>query len=197
MILAPLDRRGAVGSVDVQKRTVELVFSTGAGVVRYDWLDGKQYLERLSLEAAHIRLDRLNAGAPLLNAHSALSLADQIGVVEPGSVKLTKQEARATVRFSKRADVEPFFQDVCDGIIRNVSVGYRVHRFEEQAAGKDNALPVRLATDWEPYEISLVPMGADAGAGVRTSSTLTPADADRARRLRLASVRALSQGDFR
>jgi len=139
MILAPLDRRAAVGSVNVEKRTCELVFSTGSGVVRFDWLDGKQYLERLSLDPAHIRLDRLNAGAPLLNAHNNGSLSDMLGVVEPNTVKLTKQEARATVRFSKRADVEPILQDVRDGIVRNVSVGYRVHRFEEQAAARQAA----------------------------------------------------------
>ena len=166
--LAPLDRRAAVTSLDPEKRTVELVFSTGADVARYDWETGSRFLERLSLDPKHIRLDRLNHGAPLLNAHSAYALADQIGIVEEGTAVLGKGEARATVRFSKRSDVEPIFRDVQDGIIRNVSVGYRVHRFEQQNK-EQNELPVRLATDWEPYEISMVPMGADAGARVRAS----------------------------
>lgn len=166
--LAPLDRRAAVTSLDPEKRTVELVFSTGADVVRYDWETGSRFLERLSLDPKHIRLDRLNHGAPLLNTHSAYALADQIGIVEEGTAVLGKGEARATVRFSKRLDVEPIFRDVQDGIIRNVSVGYRVHRFEQQNK-EQNELPVRLATDWEPYEISMVPMGADAGARVRAS----------------------------
>lgn len=204
--MVPLDRRIAVGRVDDETRTVELVFSTKAGgdVLRYDWDTGKKFWERLSLDAGHVRLDRLNHGAPLLNAHSAWELGNVIGVVEENSVVLTKSEARATVRFSRRADVEPFYQDVRDGIIRNVSVGYRVHRMEEQAAGKDG-YPVRLAVDWEPYEISMVPMGADAGARVRQRSSEVETyacalvasgvpqagvtDADRVRRLRLASVR--------
>lgn len=203
--VAPLDRRAAVGTIDAEKRTTELVFSTAAGgdVLRYDWDTGQKFWERLSLDPAHVRLDRLNHGAPLLNAHSAYALADIIGVVEDDSVKLLKGEARATVRFSKRADIEPIFQDVRDGIIRNVSVGYRVHRMEEQPKGKDG-YPVRLATDWEPYEISMVPMGADSGARVRKSSDVETnacvvvpcimprslvSDADRARRLRLAAVR--------
>lgn len=200
----PLDRRAAVDTIDADARTVELVFSTvsGGDVLRYDWDSGQRYWERLSLDPKHVRLDRLNNGAPLLNAHSAYELSNVIGVVEDGSAVLSKSDARATVRFSKRNDVEPYYRDVLDKIIRNVSVGYRVHRFAEQADGKDG-FPVRLAVDWEPYEISMVPMGADAGARVRKSPDVETnpcalvasgasiphvTDADRARRLRLVSV---------
>lgn len=173
IVMVPLDRRADVGSVDPESRTAELVFSTVAGgdVLRRDWTTGEKYIERLSLDPKHVTLDRLNSGrAPLLNAHSAYAIGDVIGVVEADSVKLLKAEARAVVRFSKRADVEPIFQDVRDGIIRNVSVGYRVTRFEPTDERKDN-IPVRLATAWEPYEISMVPMGADSGAHVRQRST--------------------------
>jgi hypothetical protein len=195
--LAPLDLRAAVGAVTEETRSVELIFTTGADVMRYDWDTGRRYIERLSLDPKHVRLERLNAGAPLLDSHSAYSIASQIGVVEDGTAKLAAKEGRATVRFSKRADVEPFYQDVRDKIIRNVSVGYRVHRFEE-TAGKGE-MPVRLATDWEPYEISMVPMGADTGARVRSSRDVptNPCvliargvdDADRVRRFRLAQAR--------
>jgi hypothetical protein len=196
--ILPLCGRAAVRSIDDENRSVELVFSTGAAVERFDWWTGKRYLEKLSLKPDHIRLERLNSGAPLLDAHSAYSITDQIGVVEPGSVKLTASEARARVRFSKREAVEPIWGDVRDGIITCVSVGYRVHKFEEDA-GKGNKLPVRTAIDWEPYEISMVPMPADAGAKVRSgdkSSTnmcvivrAMAIDEDRNRRFRLARAR--------
>ncbi|OFW05655.1 MAG: hypothetical protein A3H96_11380 [Acidobacteria bacterium RIFCSPLOWO2_02_FULL_67_36] len=200
--VAPLDLRADVGTIHEDSRSVDLIFSTGADVVRFDWMTGKRYIERLSMDPKSIRLARLNGGAPLLNAHSAYSIADQIGIVEPGSASLNGKDARATVRFSKRADVEPFYQDVRDKIIRNVSVGYRVHRFEE-TQGKAE-MPVRTATDWEPYEISMVPMGADTGARVRSSREVPTnpcvivtrgadasamADADRIRRFRLARAR--------
>lgn len=194
--------RADVGTIDEEARTVELVFSTGAAVERFDWWTGKRFIEKLSLKPEHIRLERLNSGAPLLNAHSAWALQDQIGVVQSGSAHLTAKEARATVRFSRRADVEPIFGDVRDGIIRNVSVGYRVHRFEEES-GKDNKLPVRTATDWEPFEISMVPMPADMGAQTRDAEPLQTnpcvlvmraahEDADRSRRFRLARARGHS-----
>jgi hypothetical protein len=164
--MLPLAIRAAVGSVNDEQRTVELVFSTGAAVERMDWWTGKRYIEKLSLKPEHIRIDRMNAGAPLLDAHSSYSINDQIGVVEPGTVNVSGKEARATVRFSKRDSVDPIWNDVRDGIIKNVSVGYRTYKFEEEE-GKGNKLPVRTAVDWEPFEVSLVPMPADAGAQVR------------------------------
>ena len=199
----PLDLRAAVRTVDDEARTVELTFSTGAGVERMDWMTGKRFIEKLSLDPAHIRLDRLNAGAPLLDAHSAYSVTSQLGTVVRGSATVVGKQARATVRFSKRASVNEIWQDVRDGIITNVSVGYRVHKFEE-TTGKDGAAPVRTAIDWEPFEISMVPMGADAGAKTRKGEqvntnvcvissccdAVSVADADRNRSLELELARA-------
>lgn len=166
--LPALDFRAEVNNVNDGDRTVEVKWSTGAGVRRLDYATGVSYIEILSLDAKHVRLDRLNGGAPLLNSHESDSLSRILGVVVEGSARVMGPvDARARLRFSKRPDVEPFYQDVRDGIIRNVSVGYRVHRFEE-SRGKDGAL-VRTAVDWEPYEISLVPMGADAGARLRSA----------------------------
>lgn len=152
--------------MNADARTVDLVFSTGAAVDRMDYWSGKRYREVLSMEPKAIRLERLNAGAPLLNAHSSYSLGSVMGAVVDGTASVSKGQGRATVRFSRRADVEPFFQDVVDGIMRAVSVGYRVHKFEE-TTGADG-VAVRTATDWEPYEVSLVPMPADIGARVRS-----------------------------
>jgi hypothetical protein len=195
----PLDLRADIGAVNNDARTVDLTFATPkADVLRYDWETGKRFYERLSLDPKHVRMERLSSGtAPLLDTHSAWSLASQIGVVQSATVNGKRGEA--TVRFSKRAEVEPFYQDVLDKIIRNNSVGYRVFRFEDTGEAR-NGYAVMLATDWEPYEISMVPMGADAGARTRshkdietnpcviTRSGLT--DADRARNFRLAMARA-------
>lgn len=154
-------------TVNEEDRTVEVVWTTGAAVQRYDWYSDQRYLEVLSLDPAHVRLDRLNAGGPLLDSHSSYSVADIVGAIVPGSATLTKKEGRATVRFSRRDAVEPIWRDVMDGIITSLSVGYLVHKFEETKPSKENALPIRKAIDWEPYEISLVGMPADAGAKVR------------------------------
>jgi hypothetical protein len=153
--------------VNKEARTVDLIFSTGAAVDRMDWYSGKRYREVLSMDPAHVRLDRLNAGAPLLDAHSAYSVGDVLGAVEPDSARIENKQGIATVRFSKRDSVEPIFGDVVDGIIRNVSVGYRVYKFVEDTP-KDGGIPTRTAIDWEPFEVSMVPMPADVGARVRS-----------------------------
>jgi hypothetical protein len=198
-----LSIRAAVmpASIDEEARTVELVWSTGADVQRSEWWSGKRFIERLSLKAEHIRLDRLNGGAPLLDAHMSWSVRDQIGAVVPDTAKITRKEGRAIVRFSSRDDVEPIWRDVKEGILRNVSVGYRVYKFEETAGREDN-IPIRTAIDWEPFEISMVPMGADPRAGVRGEQKLETnpcvfvrsaygmTDEDRMRALRLARAQA-------
>lgn len=171
--LPPLSFRADLtpASVNTDKRTVDLTFSTGAAVERRDWWTGDRYIEKLSLEPGAVRLGRLNAGGPLLDSHSAYSVRDMLGAVVPGTAKVANKLGAATVQFSQREDVAPIWRDVQDGLIRNVSVGYRVYTFEETRA-KDGALPTRLATDWEPFELSMVPMPADPGAQTRDGKTL-------------------------
>ncbi len=152
-------------SIDEKARTVEVVFSTGAPVERYDWWTGERYVEKLSMDPKAIRLDRLNSGAPVLNTHSSYDLSDVIGVVEDGTARVEDGQAIAKLRFSEHDDVARFWGDVRGRVIRNVSVGYVTHKVEEDRS--EGKLPVRTATDWEPYEISMVPMGADPGAQTR------------------------------
>lgn len=157
-------------TVNIEKRTIELVWTTGAPVLR-GYFD--QFWEELSLDPKHVRMERLNNGAPLLNVHDRYSLESVLGVVE--SAHLEKKRGVATVRFPKAEDdpdADAIFRKVVDGIIRNVSVGYQIHKLEKVSEEKGK-VPVYRAVDWEPQEISIVPIGADAGAGVRSDSVTT------------------------
>ncbi len=174
--LPPLVMRGAFApaTVNTESRTVDLVWTTGARVKRGFW---DPYWEELSLDPKHVRMDRLNNGAPLLAAHNGYELGGVLGVVE--SARLEKGKGIASVRFAKAEDnpeADKAFRMVQDGILQNISVGYRVYKLEqtEDARARDDKTPVLLATDWEPYELSVVPMGADDGAGFRSSSALAP-----------------------
>jgi hypothetical protein len=169
----PLQRREASflpATVKAEERTVELVWTTGAEVERYDWWSGQRYTEALSLEPSAVDLSRLNRGAPFLNSHSSWSLRDVIGVVEKAWIEAG--EGRAVVRFSQRADVEPIWQDVQAGILRNISVGYEVQVYEEHF--DEGKLKRRTAVRWTPAELSLVPIPADAGAQVRSKPKDVP-----------------------
>ena len=152
-------------TVDEAARTVEITWTSGA-TVRRNRLFQDAIDEELSIDPDAVRLERLNAGAPFLNTHHAGSLESVLGVVEAGSARIENGLGTATIRFSERADVEPVFRDIAAGIIRNVSVGYRVHRYDIEK--RDGAPELWRAVDWEPLEISAVPIGADPGAQVRS-----------------------------
>lgn len=154
-------------TVDREKRTVEITWTTGARVLRGFW---DTFWEELSLNPKHVRLERLNSGrAPFLMDHEN-RLRAVAGVIE--RAWLTKTEGRAVVRFL-RAGVDPavdqYFERVADAVAPNVSVGYRVHKFVKVEGGEDK-VPVMRAEDWTPHEVSGVAIGADAGASARGAS---------------------------
>jgi hypothetical protein len=167
MIELPAMRRSAElapNSVDPDARTVEVIWSAGARVRRASFF-GEPYDEELSLDPAHVRLDRLNAGAPFLKVHEVDTLDAVIGSVVPGSARIENGRGIALVRISERADVEPIWRDIQAGHIRAVSIGYQVHRFD--ISKPDGGRELWRAVDWTPFEVSAVPVGADPAAGFR------------------------------
>ena len=163
----PGDMRRAAfqpATLNPDARTIELTWTTGARGRRASWFDGDWY-EELDMSSGAVRLDRLNNGASLLNSHQSADLSNILGVVEKAWIE--NGEGRARVRFSERADVEPIFRDVASGIIRNVSVGYQVHRWSDPIRGADKEPPTYRALDWEPMELSLVGVPFDAKAQTR------------------------------
>lgn len=171
--VSPLSLRASLSSVNLEKRTVELVWTTGAKVLRSSWFDG-QFWEELSVDAAHVRMGRLNNGAPFLANHDGYDVARQLGVVM--SARLENGKGTATVRFAKAEDdpeADKVFRKIADGIIQNVSVGYRTYKVEK-LEDVEEKIPTLRAVDWEPYEISAVSMGADDGAGFRSAAKTNP-----------------------
>jgi len=154
-------------SVDVEKRTFDIVWTTGAEVKRIDWWTGERFVEMLEVSKEAIRLDRLQSGrAPVLNAHAHYELNDVIGVVEGDSIKIESGVGHARVRMSGREDVAPLLADIRDGIIANISCGYIVHAYREELR---EGVTYRIMTDWEPMEISFVPVAADGEAAKRSA----------------------------
>jgi hypothetical protein len=76
-------------------------------------------------------------------------------------------KGRARVRFGRSGFAEEILNDVRDGIRRNVSVGYEVHEMVLEKSGDDGE--TYRITDWEPLEISIVSVPADASVGVGRS----------------------------
>lgn len=154
----------------VENNTVDVTFTTGARGTRFMWSSWQTVDEELATEPVNVRLDRLNTGGPVLNTHQSYELDNQIGSVVPGSARMEGGVGVATLQLSRREDIAPIVADIRDGIIRNVSVGYVVHTYE--ITENDGSRPLYRATDWEPYEISFVPMPFDIGAQVRSGEAV-------------------------
>lgn len=153
-----------------EARTIDVVWTTGAAVLRGYF---QQYWEKLSLDPKSVRMKRLNNGAPLLNAHNDYDANSVIGIIESGTALLQGKRGVATVRFAKAEDdpeADQIYRKVKDGIIQNISVGYQTYEMTKVSDGGADKIPIFEATDWEPFELSVVPMGADDGAGFRAAS---------------------------
>ncbi|WP_192898736.1 HK97 family phage prohead protease [Crenalkalicoccus roseus] len=159
----------APATVDRAARTVEVVWSTGARARNFVPALGL-ITEELEMSPNAVRMDALRSGqAPVLNTHRRGDARDVLGRVT--AARLERGRGYATLQFSTAADVEPVWQRIADGTLRAVSVGYRVHRYEprpDAATGET----VHRAVDWEPFEISVVPVPVDRDAAVRAPTTI-------------------------
>jgi HK97 family phage major capsid protein/HK97 family phage prohead protease len=153
-------------AINEEARTASLAFASEEPYERF-W-----GIEILDTTATSMRQGRLRSGANLLCDHDT---RDVVGVVE--SVEIgADRVARAVVRFGKSARAEEVWQDVRDGIRRNVSVGYLIHK--AQLIETRDGVETYRVTDWEPFEVSLVSVPADATVGVGRSLAPAPAGAE-------------------
>lgn len=134
-----------VGEVRAETRTVAATLSSTYPVKRFDGM------ETLSHEPGAVDLSR--EPLPLLCSHDNRMLP--VGVVE--GLKVEADKLKGTLRFSQSQ--EAIWQDVQDGILRNVSVGYVV---QDKKRNKDGY----TVTRWMPYECSLVAAPADPTVGI-------------------------------
>jgi len=159
-------------SINIEARTVDVIFTTGASVRRRRWTgwdSSVPFDEVLVVSRDAIDLSRLSRGAPALDSHSMYSSYSQVGVVERAWIE--GSEGMATIRFPK-AEIDKaadrMFGLVTDRIIRNISVGYSIDRARVIEAEKKGDVEKRMVERWTPYEISFVTIPADPGAQVRS-----------------------------
>ena len=142
--------------VNEESREVQIAFSSEEGVER--WF-GNEVLDH---STSSVRLGRLSDGGPLLVDHDP---TDHVGTVESASVG-GDRVGRAVVRFGRSKRASEIFNDVVDGIRKHISVGYRIHKMQPEEEVENSF----RAVDWEPYEVSLVSIPADASVGVGRSA---------------------------
>ena len=143
--------------IDEEARTVPLAFSSEEPYQR--WFG----IEILGHEKDQVEMDFMAGGtAPLLVNHDPKEI---VGVIEKAWID-PDRKGRAIVRFGRSARAEEVFQDVVDGIRRNVSVGYQINEMKLIESSEDEGKDVYMVTRWTPYEASLVSVPADTTVGV-------------------------------
>lgn len=172
----PLMRRAMIApdSLDEQNRTVDVVFATDTPVRTYSWSLGGAFDEILSCDPSHIRKARLDSGLPVLDNHNSWSGTKSVyGVAD--NYTLERNQGKAKLRFAKAEDdpeADKVFRKIKDGILRGISIGYRVFKYEEMNPNRTkDEIPQYRAIDWEPYEISIAPIPADVNSKIRNENT--------------------------
>jgi phage head maturation protease len=162
-----LTRRAPVtgNSYNAETRTFEAIAATETPVTRRDWGTGRLVREVLRIASDAVDMSRLN-GAPILDSHRRGSTAAVVGVIEGARIERGQLVIRG--RLSARDDVADVARDIGDGILRNVSVGYRIDA-TERTAGASGEPDTVTATRWTPLEVSLVAVPADPAAQIRAA----------------------------
>jgi HK97 family phage major capsid protein/HK97 family phage prohead protease len=143
------------GKVDLETRTLRFPFSSEEPVNM--WYG----TEILSHAKGCMRQGTRQSTMPLLFNHNR---DDLLGVVESIELDTTQKRGYCTVRFGKDERGEWAMNQAADGVLVNASFMYRVFKWEEDV--EEETL---TATDWEPYEITLATVPADATVGVGRS----------------------------
>jgi hypothetical protein len=166
--LAALVVTGAVVNSGSLVHTQLSLVSAISAVKRRDW-DG-EFREVLDMSPKAVRLGRLNQGAAVLDSHAwDKGLSAMLGGIVPGSARINNGGLTARIKFSRGSELaQRVVRDLEDGIQIPLSVGYKLHATRDDRS----TVPLtRIATDWEPFEVSLVPISAEeVGTGFRTAA---------------------------
>lgn len=170
-------RRGELTAINVDARTLDVIWTTGASVDRIQWVGwdtAVPYVEELRVTETAVNLTRMNAGAPVLDSHVVWSTRAQVAVVERAWIE--KGNGFATIRFPTAgvdASSDRLFALASEKIVRNISVGYSIDQVRVIKPEKRDEKERRIVERWTPHEISFVTIPADPGAQVRSQDART------------------------
>jgi hypothetical protein len=159
-----LNRRDAIPrptSFDPEALTIEAVIASTTPVRRRDARG--DFMEILDPSGLDLGVTR---GASVLDSHMQGGIDNVLGTID--DVRIEGNEVIARIRFSSRPEIAPIVQDVRDGILRNLSVGYQVDTWQ---TGKDaNGTRTMTAVKWSVREASFVAVPADPTARTRAAN---------------------------
>lgn len=148
-------------NIDEKNRTAEFSFMSDKPVERDFGIE--------SIDVSKSDMDFIASGnAPLLLDHDMKS---QIGVIE--KAEIVNGRGRAIARFGKSQLAREVFEDVKEGIRKNISVGYLIKEMDKvENKEMDNGEETPMfKVGIQPLEISVVSVPADTSVGIGRSLT--------------------------
>ena len=155
---------------NAETNTVDVVWTTGSRRRAYDWYNDQGYEEELEVTPEAVDMTRFEAGTvQVIDAHDTHSGVSAIlGIALSGAI--ANGEGRATLAFSTDPAKQGVVGDIKAGIIRAMSFGYSVQKYEiTRAQDRTDGinLPLYRAVRWTPMELTFCAVGADPNAGTR------------------------------
>lgn len=145
-------------NLNEEERTLVLSASSENPVQQYF---GFEILEH---SQTAVSFQRLKSGMPVCWNHNTDIV---IGVVVDSWIDAEQRKLYVRVRFAKNSKANEIYNDILDGIIRNVSIGYSIDKIELES-DVDGVKTYRVKR-WTPYEVSMVSVPADITVGVGRS----------------------------
>jgi hypothetical protein len=147
-------------SLNREARTFKAVALSGRPIQRIDPLTGAEFA--LRFDPAGADFSRISAGTcPLLNSHRDDALDDKIGYVKSASWENGALIVECQLGTSDAA--EQLLRDLGAGIPAAVSLGVLLREWRDER-DKSGRLTARTVTQWEIFEVSIVPVPADGAA---------------------------------
>lgn len=161
-------------TIDEAARSVEAVLATEAPSLVFD-LNTFRTIEEVLLMGGVEIPDQIS----LLDSHNRWSTE-----TVRGSIREMRREGATFVGrlfFVKNdEDADRAWNKVSQGHLRDVSAGYRVLEWEDIEPGTSKvvkgkkytagSIALRITTKWKPFEVSLVPVGADEFSKIRSNT---------------------------
>lgn len=158
----------SVRAVEGEENTYEFTAATENGVM--SWAGPEV------LRMSGVQLDRFRKNPVILDAHNRSSASAVIG---RGAVEKKGREMSVRVTFAKTARAQEIQQLVAEGMIHAVSVGFVPLEIKELGEGESDGRgehqvrgPAVIVKKWELYEVSIVPVPADADAVRRSLAAI-------------------------
>jgi len=150
--------------------SLEVVWTTGSRRRAYDWFNDQVYEEELAVTPEAVDMTRFEAGTvQVIDSHDTYSGVSAIlGIATEGWI--VNGEGRARMAFSTDPAKQGVVGDIRAGIIRAMSFGYSVQKYEiTRAQDRTDGvnLPLYRAVRWTPMELTFCAVGADPNAAPR------------------------------